>query len=175
MLQKAPKSASEFFSDWRSWAFNCAKGELYEKGHAAMWNLKFILVTIFLPTLAMSDGSDIVGDRFSGCSVPGDPHAVNRCYFAVGGEVEREMVQTYRLARTAYRAFDLEYSLENERSTSALLQKTQVAFEQYRKLHCRFPEREALGGTASINVTVFCRVELTLFRIEQLAEQASIR
>jgi len=140
-----------------------------------MWNFKFILLTIFLPTLAISDGSDIVGDRFSECSVPGDdPHEINRCYFAVGDEVERELVQTYRFAQTALRAFDLEYSLENERSTSALLQETQVAFEQYRKLYCQFPERHALGGTASINVTVFCRVELTLFRIEQLAEQASI-
>ena len=175
MLQKAPKSASEFFSDWRSWAFNCAKGELYEKGHAAMWNLKFILVTIFLPTLAMSDGIDIVGDRFAECSIRDEPRAVNRCFFAVGDEVEREMVQTYRLAQTALRAFDLEYSLENERSTSALLQETQVAFEQYRKLYCQFPERYALGGTGSINVTISCRVELTLFRIEQLAEQASIR
>ncbi|MEP0951146.1 hypothetical protein [Shimia sp.] len=57
-----------------------------------MLNLKSILLMIFLPTLAMSNGSDIVADRFLECSALRDnPHEIHRCYFAVGDEVEREM------------------------------------------------------------------------------------
>ena len=141
-----------------------------------MCNAKIILLTLLTPTIAISDGIDPAPDRFSECQVPGgDPHEVHECYFSVGDKVEREMVQAYTNAQETLRTFDLEHSLTEERSTSELLQETQVAFEQYRKLHCQFPEREALGGTGSINVTVACRVELTLYRIGQLTQHANVR
>ncbi len=139
-----------------------------------MWNA-IILLMILVPTTAMSDGSTLGQDRFSNCNTPGgDPNEIHECYFAVGDEVEREMVQAYRIAQTALRAFDLEYSLDDDRSTTALLQEAQIAFEQYRKIQCQFPEREALGGSGSINVTIACRVDLTLFRIGQLTEHAAM-
>ena len=159
-----------------SLAPSCAKFFFINDGEVDMWNLKVIMLTMLTPTIAMSDGIVIAPDRFAECSVPGgDPKEINDCYFAVGDEVEREMVQAYRIADASMKAFDLEHSLESDRSTSALLQQTQIAFEDYRKLHCQFPEREALGGTGSINVTIACRVNLTLLRIEQLAAHASIR
>ena len=128
------------------------------------------------PTIAMPDGLALEPDRFAECRVPGgDPNEMNECYFAVGDEVESEMVQAYRLADANLQAFDLEHSLDSDNSTNALLRETQIAFENYRKLHCQFPEREALGGTASRNVTGACRVELTLFRIEQLVDYATMR
>lgn len=161
---------------WLSFAPGCANSFFVSDGEVDMWNLKVIMLTMLAPTISMSDGIAIEPDRFAECSAPGsDPNEINVCYFAVGDKVEREMVQAYRLADATLQAFDIDQSLESDRSTSVLLQETQIAFENYRKLHCQFPEREALGGSASINVTIACRVELTLSRIEQLADYASIR
>lgn len=161
---------------WSGFALGCANSFFVNDGEIDMWKLKVIVLTMLNPTIAMSDGIAVEADYFAECSVPGSgPKEINECYFAVGDEVEREMVQAYRLADANLQAFDLENSLESDRSTSALLQEVQIAFENYRKLHCEFPEREALGGSASINATIVCRVELTLSRIEQLTEYASIR
>jgi len=133
------------------------------------------LLTLLFPVMAMSDGSISGQDRLSECTtLRTDPNDIHECYFTVGDEVEREMVQAYLIAQRAVNAFDLRHSLDLERSTNVLLQESQAAFEEYRKLHCIFPEREALGGTAAINGIVECRVELTLLRIEQLNEIASI-
>jgi len=140
-----------------------------------MRSVTIILLTLILPAMAMSDGLTSGQDRFSECNaLRTDPNDIHDCYFAVGDEVEREMVQAYLTAQRAVNAFDLRHSLDLERSTKVLLQESQAAFEEYRKLHCEFPEREALGGTGAINGIVECRVELTLLRIEQLNEIASI-
>ncbi|MDB6179345.1 DUF1311 domain-containing protein [Paracoccus sp. Z330] len=140
-----------------------------------MWTTRIILLVLFFPAMAMSDGTASSQDRFTKCGALNEgPDDVHECYFAVGDEVEREMVQAYRLARSAAKAFDQHHAIDSERSTEVLLQESQVAFETYRKLHCRFPERAALGGTGAINGIVACRVALTVIRTEQLGEIAGI-
>ncbi|GHA49071.1 hypothetical protein GCM10008927_12790 [Amylibacter ulvae] len=133
-------------------------------------------ILLLIPSITMSGELAPKPDRFHECRTLGDAvNEVRECFFAVGETVEREMVDAYLGARNALEAFDHEHALKSDHFTSTLLQETQIAFEQYRKLHCQFPERVSLGGTGAINVTLACRVDLTLLRILHLREYASIK
>ena len=131
---------------------------------------------LLIPAMATAEKVGPASELLPECTAPQtDPNAVHQCLFAMGDQVERDMVRAYLDAQAALAAFDQEFSRKADASASALLQSSQIAFEEYRKYHCAFPERLMLGGTAAINVTLGCRIDLTRSRIEQLQDYATAR
>jgi len=139
--------------------------------------LKYVFFWLLLiPAMATAEKVGPASELLPECTAPQtDPNAVHRCLFAMGDQVERDMVRAYLDAQAALAAFDQAFSRKADASASALLQSSQIAFEEYRKYHCAFPERLMLGGTAAINVTLGCRIDLTRSRIEQLQDYATAR
>ncbi len=139
--------------------------------------LKYMFFSLLLiPATATAEKLPPASELLSDCTAPQtDPDAVHQCLFAMGDQVERDMVRAYLDAQAALAAFDQAFSRKADASASALLQNSQIAFEDYRKYHCAFPERLSLGGTAAINVTLSCRIDLTRSRIEQLQDYATAR
>lgn len=139
--------------------------------------LKYVFFWLLLiPATATAEKAAPASELLSECTAPQtDPNAVHECLFAMGDQVERDMVRAYLDAQAALAAFDQAFSRKADASASALLQSSQIAFEEYRKYHCAFPERLSLGGTAAINVTLGCRIDLTRSRIAQLEAYATAR
>ena len=133
--------------------------------------LKYMFFSLLLiPATATAEKLPPASEPLSDCTAPQtDPDAVHQCLFAMGDQVERDMVRAYLDAQAALAAFDQAFSRKADASASALLQSSQIAFEEYRKYHCAFPERLSLGGTAAINVTLSCRIDLTRSRIEPVS------
>ncbi len=102
--------------------------------------LKYMFFSLLLiPATATADKLPPASELLSDCTAPQtDPDAVHQCLFAMGDQVERDMVRAYLDAQAALAAFDQAFSRKADASASALLQSSQIAFEEYRKYHCAF-------------------------------------
>ncbi len=114
---------------------------------------------------AIADGSDDLRERLSFC-VTTDYFEVDSCYQTLRDVTEEEMVSAYLAAQAAVAEFDRLEGRTGNHSVE-LLQDAQVAFEDYRRIHCDWPDN-FLNWTQSVPEELVCLSELTLDRIDQL-------
>lgn len=114
---------------------------------------------------AGADGSGDLRERFSFC-ITTDFVEVDSCYQTLRNTAEEEMVNAYLAAQAAVAEFD---RLEGRRGNQSvqLLQDAQVAFEDYRRIHCDWPNN-FLNWSQSVPEKWICLTELTLDRADQL-------
>jgi len=126
------------------------------------WRI-ILCASMFGAVQAGADGTDDLRDRLSFC-VTTKFDEVDTCYQTLPNIAEEEMVNAYLVAQAAVAET---FKLEGSNYSVQLLQDAQVAFEDYRRIHCNWPDH-FLNYTQNVPEQWICLTELTLDRIDQL-------
>lgn len=150
----------------------CNEWKVGQPWRGLPWNIVALGAVLVFTSAASADGTLSLNDRLSLC-VETEFYEIDSCYHTLAELAEQEMVDAYLVAKVAVEDFD---KRETQAPTAVeRLQNAQTLFEEYRKIHCEWPDvfTNFVGHNWSVREWLVCRTELTLFRVEQLGDISS--